>query len=178
MRLKPPCVNMVDSRRWRAFSPSDPKLLVAAMAFKTYTYIAMLLFVFASPITAQEKQDRQADTKAKLGEYLKRFPDSDANGDGILTLDEFKVFQQRRLPGQDMQSRLREALRRFPQADANKDGSLTLEEFRDFQKRRRDSVEDREKQARVKRIAPTHADVSYGDHEKTTIRHVVSAQCD
>lgn len=130
------------------------------------TLIAILLLVTAGPIAAEEKQDRQGNTKARLAEYLKQFPDSDTDGNGSLTLDEFKTFQQRRLANQNLQDRLKEALNRFPQADTNKDGSLTREELRDFQKRRRELVEDREKQAKAKKIAPTHADVAYGDHEK------------
>jgi acetyl esterase/lipase len=65
-----------------------------------------------------------------------------------------------------MQSRLQEALNRFPQADTNQDGALTIEEFRELQRQRREMIDERKEQKTLKRIAPTHPDVAYGDHEK------------
>ena len=128
--------------------------------------LLLVIVVNAAPLGAQEVQNRQANVKAKLAEYLKRFPDSDADGDGRLTMDEFKASQKKRLTGKEMQARLNEALKRFPASDANKDGSVSLEELRDFQERRRELLEDRQRKTKAKRIAPTDVDVAYGEHEK------------
>lgn len=60
--------------------------------------------------------------------------------------------------------KLADALERFPQADANKDGILTAEEARAFVEKRREALAERE-QAQ-KPPPPTHADLSYGEHER------------
>lgn len=67
--------------------------------------------------------------------------------------------------------RLAEALKRFPQSDTNKDGILTREEAVAFFRARREGGGDmaKAKGAKGQRrggAEPTHADVSYGDHEK------------
>ncbi|QEG40882.1 alpha/beta hydrolase [Roseimaritima ulvae] len=64
------------------------------------------------------------------------------------------------------EAKLKAALERFPQADADKDGSLTLEEFREFQKHRRESTVGRQRATKAQRVAPTHADIAYGNHPK------------
>jgi len=52
------------------------------------------------------------------------FKKLDKNGDGKVTLDEFRAF-----PGiKDKEA----AAKAFKKADANKDGSLSLDEFRDW----------------------------------------------
>ncbi|MDA0767969.1 MAG: alpha/beta hydrolase, partial [Verrucomicrobia bacterium] len=50
--------------------------------------------------------------------------------------------------------------KRFPAADLNKDGTLTREEVRAFNQKRRPNQPD----ANPRTLAPTHPDVSYGDH--------------
>jgi len=136
------------------------------MAPKTQLLIALLLLIVATSAEAQEKENPQAGIDAKLAEFLNRFPASDADSDGTLTLDEFKAFQKQRPAGQDIKARLKAVLNRFPEADASRDGSLTIEEFRDFQERRRETIDNRRKQAKLNRVPPTYPDVAYGDHEK------------
>lgn len=53
-------------------------------------------------------------------------------------------------------------LKRFPEADLNKDGILDVPEARSYQQKRKAAAADKPEAQRAK---PTHADVSYGDHE-------------
>lgn len=69
------------------------------------------------------------------------------------------------------QERLADILKKFPESDANKDGTLTREEAVAFFRKRRENSgggERPEKPGATRRggIEPSHADVSYGDHEK------------
>lgn len=57
--------------------------------------LATLLFA-ASPLLAQQRA-----TPEQLERFLRRFPDSDANKDGKLTLEEVRAFNQRRRANQD-----------------------------------------------------------------------------
>lgn len=59
----------------------------------------------------------------------------------------------------DRAERVTRVLEKFPEADLNKDGDLSREEITAFR-------DKREKTERQKRIAPTHADVAYGNHER------------
>ncbi|MFT5469729.1 MAG: acetyl esterase/lipase [Verrucomicrobiales bacterium] len=66
-------------------------------------------------------------------------------------------------PEKSMEERLAAFLKQFPESDGNKDGKLTNEERIAFNKTRRGAQAERE---RPQRVAPTHADLTYGDHEK------------
>jgi acetyl esterase/lipase len=82
----------------------------------------------------------------------------------ILTLGLLGFFQSAAI-SQNQPSdaeRLAASLKRFPESDANKDGKLTREELQAFNTQRR---EQQEAQPNPK-PAPTHADVSYGPHER------------
>jgi len=69
--------------------------------------------------------------------------------------------------GAAAEDRLPQILERFPESDANKDGTLTREEAADFfRKRRGKGGMDKPGVGRKPGIAPTHADVRYGDHSK------------
>jgi acetyl esterase/lipase len=64
---------------------------------------------------------------------------------------------------------LEKYLQRFPESDANKDGKLTIEEARAFRAKQQGNEPARPKDAKRaggQRIAPTHADVAYGDDPK------------
>ncbi len=57
-------------------------------------------------------------------------------------------------------------LKRFPESDANKDGKLTAEEAREFRQKQQGQRPARPNTAAPasnQRLAPTHADVAYGD---------------
>lgn len=60
--------------------------------------------------------------------------------------------------------KLQKLLKRFPEADANRDGVLTIEEAQAY----RAKMQGKQSQARVA-IAPTHADVHYGPHERQVV---------
>ena len=61
------------------------------------------------------------------------------------------------------EDRTKQLLKRFPEADTNKDGILTRAEAMAFLKERRAK---NPRQQRGPKKAPTHADVSYGDHKQ------------
>lgn len=63
-------------------------------------------------------------------------------------------------------ARLRQALERFPKADANDDGVLTQTEAQEFQEQRRAAQQRR---AQRKTVPPTHAEISYGPHERNVL---------
>jgi acetyl esterase/lipase len=79
--------------------------------------------------------------------------------------------------------RLQDLLRRFPEADANRDGVLTFDEAQAFGKTIKrgdkrnagksstaDHIEDTgAPRSSAKKPAPTHADVSYGPHERNIL---------
>ncbi|MEZ0273696.1 MAG: hypothetical protein ACAH88_02235, partial [Roseimicrobium sp.] len=65
-------------------------------------------------------------------------------------------------PGAEKLERL---LKQSPESDANKDGKLTVEEAKAFLKKQ-PAKADVKKQAGRERLAPTHADVAYGEDPK------------
>jgi len=58
---------------------------------KTYLIITILLFCIALPARASNEKAPQNSDRAK--KILKRFPDADLNGDGILTRKEFREYR-------------------------------------------------------------------------------------
>lgn len=64
------------------------------------------------------------------------------------------------------EAQLKKWLQRFPEADTNQDGTLTMEEARAFRQTMTSDRENAKAKAKANRLAPTHADVSYGDHER------------
>jgi len=77
------------------------------------------------------------------------------------------VAQERK---ESREQQLQRLLQRFPDADANRDGTLTIEEAQAYRARMQGN---RAKQPSRKpapgSIAPTHADVPYGPHERQVI---------
>ena len=65
----------------------------------------------------------------------------------------------------DMEARLKQFLERYPAADLDKDGKLTREEVRAFNEKRKGEASDRKQRERT-RPEPTHANVTYGDHQR------------
>ena len=63
------------------------------------------------------------------------------------------------------EERLKRILERYPAADLDKDGTLTREEAGKYNEQRRDGQKEQRPAGR-QGPPPTHADVSYGDHEK------------
>jgi acetyl esterase len=80
-----------------------------------------------------------ADTAARLQQLLQQYPDADTNRDGTLTVEEAQAYAQK-LRGQ-----------------RDKRGSAT------------DADDRGEARANSSRPAPTHADVSYGPHERNKL---------
>jgi acetyl esterase/lipase len=84
-------------------------------------------------------------SRAQQTPALKRL---DANGDGKITKDEFP-------------ERLRN---NFDRMDTNKDGAVSDAEFAAF--RQNQNAQRQRQRERQPQVEPTHADVSYGEHEK------------
>src|SRR6185436_12778180 len=71
-----------------------------------------------------------------------------------------------RRPGAE---KLEKLLRKFPESDANKDGKLSAEEAREFRQKQEGKQPARTKapkRAGGERLAPTHAEVAYGEDPK------------
>ncbi len=67
----------------------------------------------------------------------------------------------------DMEARLKQFLERNPAADTNEDGTLTREEVKAFNQKGRGQTDNPAQNNRRAALAPTHADVKYGDeHER------------
>ncbi|MDF1810573.1 MAG: alpha/beta hydrolase fold domain-containing protein [Verrucomicrobiales bacterium] len=105
------------------------------------TFFALTFATF--PLPAQQREA-----------ILKRFPDTDLDGDGKLSDTEFQAFDEKR---QVMMAK------RNPGADKNKDGKVDREEFIAFMRNRGDNKPQNPRQQKQS-IKPTHADVAYGDH--------------
>ncbi len=70
--------------------------------------------------------------------------------------------RRNRLSPEEYAARVQQFLERFPESDANKDGELSREEIRAFNQKRRGEPSG----GRPEAMAPTHADVAYGEHEQ------------
>jgi len=66
-------------------------------------------------------------------------------------------------------TRLQQRLTKFPQADANGDGILTQSEAEAFQKARKQAKTSKKNSPGGEPASPTHADVSYGSHERNKL---------
>ncbi|MDF1812280.1 MAG: hypothetical protein P1V20_08700 [Verrucomicrobiales bacterium] len=98
--------------------------------------------------TAEEITSENGD---KLKEFYTRFPKSDANKNGILTLDEMYNYLDKKikdgatseLKGKKFVSRiyLKEILEKTPASDLNQDGILTKEELLQFVKSQKEAAE-------------------------------------
>jgi len=71
------------------------------------------------PVMAQDGSDKKPEKQHKKGEKAEWFKKADANGDGKLSLDEFKAACTKG-----------DAEKKFAEADTNKDGFLTPEELK------------------------------------------------
>jgi acetyl esterase/lipase len=87
---------------------------------------------------------------------------------GIVALLASPAFAQR--SNEPSEQQLKQLLQRFPDADANRDGKLTLEEAQAYRAKMREK--EGKQPGRTPPgppIAPTHADVPYGPHERQVL---------
>lgn len=86
----------------------------------------------------------------------------------VLLLLVFSVFPPNNFAQEktDQNARLAELLKRFPDADANKDGKLSLEEAKSYREVLQKNKSDKKSRKGRARMAPTHANVKYGPHER------------
>lgn len=125
----------------------------------TCCLFVLISLLFSAFLLAQETNRSSLSTEEKLAAFLKRFPESDADHDGRLNMEEFQAFKKGQPADFDLQARLKEALKRFPQADADKNGTLTSDEYHKFQEHRRS-------QTKTRRPVPPYADIAYGEHRQ------------
>ncbi|MDF1755207.1 MAG: alpha/beta hydrolase fold domain-containing protein [Verrucomicrobiales bacterium] len=85
---------------------------------------------------------------------LERFPATDLNGDGKLSDEEFRAFDEKR---QAVMAK------RNPEADKDKNGKVDRAEFLAFMKTRGNQPQTPQRK-NAGRPEPTHADIAYGDH--------------
>lgn len=102
---------------------------------------------FTSAAYSQEATSQDSD---RMQEFLARFPKSDLNSNGVLTLDEMHDYLDKKIKdgatstvkGKKLISRiyLREILEKTPASDLNKDGVLTKEELLRFVKMQKENT--------------------------------------
>ena len=86
---------------------------------KQYGLVALGVLAAASLATSVLAGECQTNKVDKAGQHMERFTKADTNGDGKLSLDEFKAA----FPKGDSE-------KRFAKIDANSDGFITPEEFK------------------------------------------------
>lgn len=71
----------------------------------------------------------------------------------------------------ELKQKLEKLLKRFPKADADGDGVLTRKEAAEYRRKVQSGEAKRERGNRANRkaVAPTHADVKYGPHERNVL---------
>ena len=143
------------SKIFLKFAPEVTEMKIPIL----YCILAVVGSFLGAPLFAQDNQRSSVDVEERLAKYLKRFPESDGDGDGRLTTKEFQAFRKTLPANTKRQTQLKEALKRFPNADADQNGTLTIEEFREFQTKQRNRSDSR-------RMKPSLADIAYGQHEK------------
>ncbi len=92
-----------------------------------------LLFVFAISFSSMvETRAATSKSDSKIREFYQRYPRSDTNRDGVLTIAEMRNYINKWTPA-GMTSKsyppLRLALSKSPASDLNKDGVLTKSEL-------------------------------------------------
>ncbi len=106
---------------------------------------ALCLFLVASVIGVSSAAERtNAQSQERLKQFLERFPEADANGDGALTMEEVRAYRANNQT--DRTNR--------PQTDRD---------------RAKKTDEPGQRAKRPAKIPPTYADVPYGPHKATAL---------
>lgn len=93
------------------------------MVRKVIVAIVVMSLGFAASAGAAEGKGKKGDDKKSAARVEKAFKKIDSNGDGKVSLDEFKTARKSAKP-----ERLEAAFKRF---DTDNSGELSFEEFRD-----------------------------------------------
>ena len=126
----------------------------------------ILLCIFSTSTGFSQEPSRSADdVKARRAALLKRFPESDTDGDGMLSARELAAHVKKQQASPEMQARLKRMLQRFPEADADKDGKLSGEELRKFRVANQKKGTRRTRRGNAQKVVATVPDVAYGDHK-------------
>lgn len=124
------------------------------MEHKPVTLFTGLLLIFASFSNAQENEtlvkqveeqhiEITSETGSNMKEFFEKFPKSDLDQNGVLTLDEMYQYLDAKIDdgsSSDMRGKiisrtyLKRILKKSPEADLNQDGVLTKTELLEFVK--------------------------------------------
>lgn len=127
--------------------------------------ILFLSLMLTTTGNSQDSAAPRADVSNHRAELLKRFPDSDTNGDNVLSARELAAHLKKQRSSTEAKSRLKEMLKRYPKADTDKDGKLTWEEWRKFQSTKRENGMQPSRRNNAPRVVAPVPDVAYGEHK-------------
>ena len=113
----------------------------------------------------QDSAKPRADASDRRAELLKRFPESDTNGDNVLSARELAAHLKKQRTSPEAKTLLKEMLKRYPKADANEDGELRWEEWREFQAANRENRAQPSRRNNATRVTAPVPDVAYGEHK-------------
>lgn len=129
-------------------------------------HITILLCYFTTvTVFSEEPAHSTADIKSRRAALLKRFPESDTNGDGILSARELAAHIKEQQSSPEMKARLKRILQRFPEADTDKDGKLSREELPKLQSANNKQGTRRSRRGDAPKVVATVPDVPYGKHK-------------
>lgn len=115
----------------------------------------------------QEASQPSIEPSSRRVELLKRFPESDSNGDGVLSVRELAAHMAKQRSSPETKARLNAQLKRFPNADANGDGVLSGDEWRKFLVSKQGNRQGRSRRSNSAEIPePDYSNVRYGDHKR------------
>jgi len=134
---------------------------------KSQLLILLCSVLITTTASGQGPAKPSADPAARRAELLKRFPESDTNKDGVLSVRELVEHVKKQRSSPEAKSRLKTMQKRFPKADANGDGILSSAEWRKFLAAGRNNATPRPRRnTATKAPLPDHANVRYGDHQR------------
>jgi len=121
--------------------------------------------IIAATGFCQDSAKTRNDVSNRRAELLKRFPESDTNGDNVLSARELAAHLKKQRSSPEAKSRLKEMLKRYPKADANEDEELTWEEWREYQAANRENRPQSSRRNNAPRVVAPVPDVAYGEHK-------------
>lgn len=81
----------------------------------------------------------------------------------LISLSSMAAVAQENSRREPSAAQLENFLKRFPESDLNKDGKLTMEEVREYRQKSQPERPDARSRGGAQRLAPTHANVAYGE---------------
>lgn len=132
---------------------------------KNYIPTLLCSLLIVSSGYGQEAANPRAEGAARRAALLKRFPESDTNGDGELSIQELVAHVKKQQASPEGKARLKQMLQRFPKADANGDGEMSLEEWQKFRAAAQKNNTLKPRRNVPQRVVAPVPDVAYGEHK-------------